>query len=161
MSPGQPAHINTLPSEISSYIFITLVEGSLYARSTDDNSYGSCEYPTLISSVCTHWRRVSISTPHLWAYIEFMSTKNSLRNLERVKLWLERSQSSPLRLRLGRGGEQAEERSSRLLGRSHNLPQHLGDQLTSILLSAASRALVYAQVLLLGFWKGSTFSFAT
>lgn len=134
MSLAQPAQINTLPLEILSSIFTTVVDASLYARSIGDKSYGTCDYPTLISAVCAHWRCVSIGIPRLWTYIDLMPTNERLRNFEHVKLWLERSQDSPLRLRLGKGGESEE---SSLI--SLNSPPDLGEHLASILLTAAPR----------------------
>lgn len=136
MSFDQPAQINSLPLEILSSIFVTIVDASLYARSIGDNSYGSCEYPTLISSVCAHWRRVSISAPHLWAYIDLTPFNEHRRNLKHVKLWLERSQNSPLHLRLGKGGEREETQTSFLMSSYHSL-WRLDSQLASILLAAA------------------------
>ncbi|KAF8600321.1 hypothetical protein BDV93DRAFT_525473 [Ceratobasidium sp. AG-I] len=148
----EPARINdTLPPEILSSIFVIVVDDNIIDRSVDDgrynlilrgladNSDGTNEYPTLISSVCTYWRRVSVGIPYLWSYIDLMPGNVRLRNAEHVKLWLERSQGSPLRLRLGKGGEQAEvsEQSARVSIR--NSLQHIDDQLASILLSSAPR----------------------
>lgn len=136
----QPAQVNILPLEILSSIFVTIVNASLYARSIGDESYGTCEYPTLISSVCAHWRRVSIGTPQLWTCIDLKPSLNDqLRNLDHVKLWLKRSKNSPLHLRLGKGGERDEEREGNSFMRAYNLPRHLDDQLASILLSVAPR----------------------
>ncbi|KAF8600323.1 hypothetical protein BDV93DRAFT_525475, partial [Ceratobasidium sp. AG-I] len=72
MPLAQPAQINTLPPEILSSIFVTVVDASIYACSTGDDSYGTSEYPTLISSVCTYWRRVALGTPYLWSHIDLM-----------------------------------------------------------------------------------------
>ncbi|KAF8600327.1 hypothetical protein BDV93DRAFT_608729 [Ceratobasidium sp. AG-I] len=108
MASARPARINTLPLEILSFIFATVVNASLYARSIGDDSYGFIEYPTLLSSVCAHWRRVSLSITYLWSYIDLMLGNERLRNTEHINLWLERSQNSPLRLRLGAGGEHVE-----------------------------------------------------
>lgn len=109
MAFAHPAHINSLPLEILSSIFATIVDASLYARSIGDDSFGSTEYPTLISSVCAHWRRVSISTSYLWSYIDLMPSNRCMRNIEHIDLWLERSHQSPLRVRIGKGGQEDED----------------------------------------------------
>ncbi|KAF8600337.1 hypothetical protein BDV93DRAFT_525480 [Ceratobasidium sp. AG-I] len=139
MALVQPARINNLPPEILSRIFVTIVDASLYARSIGDDNYGSSEYPTLISSVCAYWRRVSISIPRLWHYIDLMPKNVRPRNYGHVQLWLERSQNLPLQLRVGKGGERAEEREGRSGMGALNSPRRMDDQLASVLLSSAPR----------------------
>ncbi|KAF8600328.1 hypothetical protein BDV93DRAFT_559464 [Ceratobasidium sp. AG-I] len=136
-----PTQINALPPEILSPIFITVVDASLYARSVGDNSYGVPEYPTLISSVCAYWRRVSFGIPYLWTYIDLMPGNERPRNAEHVKLWLERSQNSPLRIRIGKGGEDDEEREKEESAQTPSsiLPRHLDRQLYSLLCFSAPR----------------------
>ena len=51
MSLVQTTRVNELPLELLSLIFITLVDASVYARSIEDESYGSIDSPTLLSSV--------------------------------------------------------------------------------------------------------------
>lgn len=131
MASVHPVYINSLPLEILSSIFVTLVGASLYARSVGDSSYGSKEYPTLLSSVCAHWRRVSISTPYLWSYIELVSRNTRLRNVEHLRLWLERSQNAPLRLRLGKGGKRSEDSPMVFYGSSGDLDKRLASVLRS------------------------------
>ena len=139
MALTQSVPIDNLPPEILSPIFITLVNDSLYARSVGDDSYGSSEYPTLISSVCVRWRRVAISIPYLWSYIDLMPGNIHPRNYGHIQLWLERSQNSPLRLRVGKGGEWAEEREGGSMTGAFNSPRHIDDYLASVLLSSAPR----------------------
>lgn len=131
MSSAQTAQINTLPFEILASIFNILIEASIYARSIGDNSYGSVDYPTSISGVCAHWRRVAIGTPHLWSYIEVISTDGQPQTLERVHVGLERSQNSPLQLqlRLGRGRRLS----------SYSSIRHIREQMISIARSCAPR----------------------
>ncbi|KAF8600332.1 hypothetical protein BDV93DRAFT_546413 [Ceratobasidium sp. AG-I] len=138
MAFTQPIQNNALPPEILSPIFVSIVDASLYARSVGDDSYGSTEYPTLISSVCAYWRRISISIPHLWSHIDFMSSNHYMRNIEHVKLWLERSQILPLRLRVGKGGEKAEREEITIVS-ALNSPRHIDEQVISALLASAPR----------------------
>ncbi|KAF8607396.1 hypothetical protein BDV93DRAFT_520276, partial [Ceratobasidium sp. AG-I] len=53
--------------------------------------------------VCPHWRRVAINTSYLWTFIDVLRVDDTLRDLEAIDLWLERSQNLPLRLRVGKG----------------------------------------------------------
>lgn len=97
---AQAAQINALPIEILSWIFTILIDASFFARSTGDTSYDSIDYPTLLSSVCVHWRRVTIHNRQLWAYVKLSCMGKPLRDTARVELGLERSQNSPLRVRV-------------------------------------------------------------
>jgi hypothetical protein len=101
-SLAQNARINSLPPELLSLIFITVVDSSLYARSVNDDSYGSTDYPILLSSVCILWRRIANSIPDIWSYIDFDPNDSSLHSLDRAKLYLERSRSSPLHMHIGK-----------------------------------------------------------
>ncbi|KAF8600329.1 hypothetical protein BDV93DRAFT_559465 [Ceratobasidium sp. AG-I] len=141
MASTRPAHVNDLPSEILSSIFATLVDDSLFAHSIGDDSYGSSECPTLISSVCVHWRSVAIATSFLWSYLDLMLSNHHMRNNKHVRLWLERSQSSPLRIRIGksRQGKNVLERTRRHRFYSSTIPRNLDDQLALILTSNATR----------------------
>ncbi|KAF8600330.1 hypothetical protein BDV93DRAFT_525477 [Ceratobasidium sp. AG-I] len=134
MACTQIAHINVLPSEILSSIFILLVDASLYACSIGDKSYDFYEYPTLISSVCTHWRSVSVGIPYLWSSIDLVPGKGCLKNAEKVKLWLERSQNLPLRLRLGGGRRRKDSTTG-----GFSPPRHLDKQIGSTIRSCAPR----------------------
>lgn len=141
MTSTQPAQVNALPPEILSSIFVSIVDASLYARSVGDDSYGSTEYPTLLSSVCTYWRCVSIGIPTLWSYIDLMHSNHHVRNIEHIMLWLERSQSVPLRVRVGKGGEEDELRETREWSWifPNIVPQALNDELAFILTLVAPR----------------------
>ena len=141
MAFAQSALVNTLPLEILSSIFSTLVDASLYARSVDNKNYGSTEYPTLLSSVCTHWRHISIGTPYLWSYIDLMPSNQRMRNAQHVKLWLKRSQSSPLHVRIGKGANRNEdiEMAKGSLSYPYTLPRTLENQLATVLTSQAPR----------------------
>ncbi|KAG9073925.1 hypothetical protein FS749_014562 [Ceratobasidium sp. UAMH 11750] len=93
--------IDGLPSETLSQIFVTLNEASLYARSIGDGSYGPIDYPTLLLSVCSRWRHIVLTTPHLWSYIDFATARGMLQNLELVKRYFHRAQNASLRIRIG------------------------------------------------------------
>ncbi|KAG8737136.1 hypothetical protein FRC10_008558 [Ceratobasidium sp. 414] len=94
MVESSPVHVNGLPTEVLSLIFTTVVSTSLFAR-FNDKSYGTIDSPTLLASICTHWRHIAISIPALWSFIDFTRTSDSLGNLEHVKLYVARSQDSP------------------------------------------------------------------
>jgi hypothetical protein len=118
--------VDSLPSEILSQIFINLTYDSLYACSIGDKSYGSVHYPTVFTSVSSHWRRVAICTSSLWSHIEFPMVHGLFRNLERVDCFLERSQEAPLCIRIGSFKCICKER-------------RLNDRVASILRSSAPR----------------------
>ncbi|KAF8151045.1 hypothetical protein B0H34DRAFT_161314 [Crassisporium funariophilum] len=54
--------------------------------------------PLLISSVCSHWRHVALSSPNLWSSI-FVS-KFWRTDIRLINLWLQRSKARPLTLGL-------------------------------------------------------------
>ncbi|KAI3600736.1 hypothetical protein WG66_014176 [Moniliophthora roreri] len=92
------APVRRLPAEVLSNIFIlckgeNLVTSSGYRRSTT----------VVVASVCTRWRRVSVSTPQIWTRIAVSwASERGIPQflLERLKLHLKRSCQVPLSLHL-------------------------------------------------------------
>ncbi|KAJ7465300.1 hypothetical protein FB451DRAFT_434089 [Mycena latifolia] len=89
------APIRRLPVELMSEVFLlTLVDigddgvGSLY---WDDDREGTL----LLCKVCRTWREIAISTPALWNILSVV-LHSSLRPLDWISTWLERSRSFPL-----------------------------------------------------------------
>ncbi|KAJ7615335.1 hypothetical protein FB45DRAFT_758014 [Roridomyces roridus] len=79
--------ILTLLNEITSEIFLH------FAR--------DCEHalraPVLLSSICSHWRRVALSTPSLWTRFEAASLEeNGTQMSVFLELWLSRAGGLPL-----------------------------------------------------------------
>ncbi|KAG8697711.1 hypothetical protein FRC08_006358 [Ceratobasidium sp. 394] len=102
MAESSLTHIDGLPTEVLSLILTTVVGASLYARSVGDKSYGSVDCPTLLASVCARWRRIAIGIPVLWSFIDLARSSDSLGNIEHAKLYVERSQDSPVYIQLGK-----------------------------------------------------------
>lgn len=130
------APVNTLLPELLSSIFISLVNASAYARLTGDKTNGSVDYPTLLSSVCAHWRRIAICTPYLWSDFNLMNSNHDLRNLEPIMLWLERSRDSPLHIRIGQDKEELGEFPPSDIG---DLSGDTNTQIAFVLRSCGSR----------------------
>ncbi|KAF8149073.1 hypothetical protein B0H34DRAFT_802599 [Crassisporium funariophilum] len=89
--------ITTLPYEILSHIFViyTFEDEKVDPRFpflVPDKSNG----PLHICSISRQWRQIALTTPILWSSIFVCQHPD----LKLVKLWLERSQSHPLTLRL-------------------------------------------------------------
>jgi hypothetical protein len=122
----QPTPIECLPPELLSLIFVMLVDSSFYARSIGDESYRSTVYPVLFLRVCTQWRRVALSTPSLWSYLDFATAGSSLRSLGHVGRYFECSQNSPLRVRIGEYSQEC-------------LPKIVDEHIASLLRSSAPR----------------------
>jgi hypothetical protein len=134
-SLARNTRINNLPLELLSLIFITVVDLSLYTRAIRDESYGLTDYPTLLASVCAHWRRVAISIPKLWSYVDF-TRDNSLQNLEHAKLYLGRSQNLPLRMRIGAFDAADRDYSGPFID---ELPDNVDERVASLIRANASR----------------------
>jgi hypothetical protein len=102
MSSLQPpsAPIHTLPIELLSRIFklgstpLPWESDSPFVLKSDD-SYSCDPNPTfqvLVSHVCSHWRRLALSIPTLWASLCFQRHSH----LRRAELFLSRTTSSTL-----------------------------------------------------------------
>ena len=95
--PGTAAHINWLPPEVLAAIFSHLPKHGPPKRK-------ALQYVrdlVSVTHVCTFWRQVAINAPDLWAKI-------NTRNLEGIRVFLERSGAVPLDVDLRRGLEKEE-----------------------------------------------------
>ncbi|KII84180.1 hypothetical protein PLICRDRAFT_702117 [Plicaturopsis crispa FD-325 SS-3] len=89
MDPIPPVH--RLPAELLSVIFIHCIpEGSLAPLPRDA--------PMLLTVVCSHWRRVALSTARLWSSIAVWL--NMPTNAALLDTWLARSRKYPMSLTL-------------------------------------------------------------
>lgn len=89
--------INRLPSELLASIISIVVDTSRTGWNAWDyelSMTAAQELVHTVSSVSSYWRQVCLATPTLWANIRF----HRMRGLDHAALWLERSQSCPLRL---------------------------------------------------------------
>lgn len=64
-------------------------------------------FSTIVSRVCAHWRRLALNQPILWTYIKFGPKLRTMErsgvklfNPKRVETWVQRSNSSPLHIRI-------------------------------------------------------------
>lgn len=94
------APISRLPIEILSLIFVSIAQSSQYAASIRDKSYGKINYLLQLSSVCVRWRQVATSTPRLWSFLDFSSSRHTPKYLQYMKLCYERSGNTPLSVRI-------------------------------------------------------------
>jgi hypothetical protein len=115
--------IEDLPPEILPSTFLILISARICAPLIGDQDYGSVHYPTLLSGVCAHWRRDMISSPRLWCNLNFTDL-TYLPMLRRAQRCLERSQNSPLRIRVEKQDDEC-------------LMEYLGEREASLLRSCA------------------------
>lgn len=89
------ATISVLPNELLGAIF----ELGHSSQELDD-----CHFEILVSSVSRHWRDVALRTPRLWNII----SRRFEQRLERIAVYLNRSKSVPIHLRISIGGLHAD-----------------------------------------------------
>ncbi|KAG8765966.1 hypothetical protein FRC12_007171 [Ceratobasidium sp. 428] len=89
------ALINRLPPEILAMIFTLASRRCITQKVTDLGP--RLAMPTVFSSICSLWRRVSLSTRSLWSHLD-ISIDHSKSKLyyDRLKLWEARSRPGPL-----------------------------------------------------------------
>lgn len=104
-----PPHIDKLPPEIFSQIFI------VYPSSDDQRAFR--RIVMLPGQVCQSWRSIALSTPRLWSVISVqMSPPPAPGLLKLALLWLERSSRTPLTIQIsGYKGRNVLDDDSRLL----------------------------------------------
>ncbi|KAG8711341.1 hypothetical protein FRC09_020655 [Ceratobasidium sp. 395] len=91
--------VHRLPSEILATIFsISTVQ---YVR-PDRSSLSKPEYvsPTILSGVCSLWRRVALETHSLWSKIDIVAGGKWNRQFNEAILWSKRSHNMPLHIAL-------------------------------------------------------------
>ncbi|KAG8912992.1 hypothetical protein FRC02_005718 [Tulasnella sp. 418] len=85
------SHIHGLPSELLSLIFEFAAESFPQTVSCSQTKRNLCSrLPHVLTTVCSRWREVAISTPRVWSHI-----CNKLTSDE-VQLYLDRSSNSPM-----------------------------------------------------------------
>ncbi|KAF8217845.1 hypothetical protein K438DRAFT_1795743 [Mycena galopus ATCC 62051] len=88
----------TLPNEIISEIFINFLP--IYPRYP---SFAGLDSPTLLTQICRQWRQIAVATLELWRVISFPDDSDSAtfaQHLDLCRIWLTRSCSFPLAIRL-------------------------------------------------------------
>ncbi|KAJ7629759.1 hypothetical protein DFH06DRAFT_1338184 [Mycena polygramma] len=85
----------TLPNEITSVIFIHFLPPH-----PDFPPLTGPLSPALLTRICRQWRDVALSTPQLWSAISSFDNNERGRELRIFELWLKRSRSCPLHLKL-------------------------------------------------------------
>ncbi|KAJ7623912.1 hypothetical protein DFH06DRAFT_1446584 [Mycena polygramma] len=88
--------ILTVPTEIISEIFMHILPS--YPRFPPLTGPSS---PTILAQICRQWRAISLDLSSLWSFISLDGSETG-RECRMVRLWLERSRSCPLDIRLGR-----------------------------------------------------------
>ncbi|KAJ7241441.1 hypothetical protein C8J57DRAFT_1369361, partial [Mycena rebaudengoi] len=82
--------IRHLPLDVVQEIFVACLPA-------DRNAVMSaCDAPVLLGRICSQWRKLSLSTPRLWASLHFIIAPHEPKRLEVMKMWLGRSGSCPL-----------------------------------------------------------------
>ncbi|KAG8718879.1 hypothetical protein FRC08_004167 [Ceratobasidium sp. 394] len=95
-------HINRLPLELLTSMFITLVRASHSAPHIRNMTYGTTDYSILLASVCTCWRRIALGTPSLWTYVDLTRNRNLPKSCNYAELYFRRSVPLQLYVHLGR-----------------------------------------------------------
>jgi hypothetical protein len=83
-----------LPTEILSQIFLHCVGNEPRSPHPDVP-------PLLLTRICSRWRKIALSTPHLWAKVAIvLHTKVDPSHAQGIRDWISRSGFAPLNLRL-------------------------------------------------------------
>jgi len=85
--------ISALPYEILSEIFVWAVP------SDDFPTPCSTQSPLLVSQISSHWRRVALSTPHIWHRLH-IDYRDQVEDVGVARLWLQKSGNLPLDISL-------------------------------------------------------------
>ncbi|QRV89111.1 pyrolysin [Ceratobasidium sp. AG-Ba] len=91
--------VNTLPSEVLAQVFV-------YSMPQLEDSLGKIQIPhqaSVIASVCSLWRKLSIATPSLWSCVNIVRRDNLDRQryfFKLVEIWLERASGAPLHIHI-------------------------------------------------------------
>ncbi|RDB20867.1 hypothetical protein Hypma_012047 [Hypsizygus marmoreus] len=86
-------HVNTLPVEIFSEIFVLCLPDGLPLRSSRR------EAPLVLCRICRYWRRIALSTTELWSSFSSVRTDGKLFAHERImSMYFHRSNPRPLTL---------------------------------------------------------------
>ncbi|KAF7310241.1 F-box domain-containing protein [Mycena indigotica] len=86
------AYISALPTELLGHIFIEVCRAmvpNVLAFDPSHGYFGPHFWNFQCSYVCVHWRQVALSTPQLWAFIDFSTPR-------RTKLCFRRAKATPL-----------------------------------------------------------------
>ncbi|KAG8711340.1 hypothetical protein FRC09_020654 [Ceratobasidium sp. 395] len=87
--------IHSLPPEILATIFS--IAGAQYAKINRLSLWGPAHVsPTILSGVCSLWRRVALETHSLWSHIDLTANGQRNRQFDQARLWSERSHNTPL-----------------------------------------------------------------
>ncbi|KAF8596243.1 hypothetical protein BDV93DRAFT_528180 [Ceratobasidium sp. AG-I] len=89
--------VGRLPLEVLTSIFVIAVTSDRTARTMSHPKPHSVDFANILASVCSYWRRVAISIPELWSYIDL----SRHGGLDHVSLWLERARNRALDIRTG------------------------------------------------------------
>ncbi|KAJ6468981.1 hypothetical protein C8R47DRAFT_1223079 [Mycena vitilis] len=90
----------TLPNEITSEIFLHILPPYPHFP-----PLAGALSPILLTQICRRWQEIALGIPKLWSAISSPAECTSHGESRMVRLWLERSGSSPLDLTLGRYGQ--------------------------------------------------------
>ncbi|KAJ7141667.1 hypothetical protein C8R43DRAFT_954621 [Mycena crocata] len=88
--------ILTLPTDVTSEIFLQYVKKSQYPDHTERNNG-----PVRLASICRAWRAIALSTWRIWTLLDSVDAKISAHALANcLKFWLPRVGSLPVDLRM-------------------------------------------------------------
>ncbi|KAF7294223.1 F-box domain-containing protein [Mycena chlorophos] len=111
--------LDVLPLELVVEIFrLCLPEGGCFS-----GYYYRHEGPVLLAQICSSWRQVALSTPSLWSKFDVIFGVDPPRAAHLAQLWLPRSDSYPLDLRISFFLDEVQPRHQSTL--EHNLAAFL------------------------------------
>lgn len=103
--------VQRCPPEILSEIFLFCLANSFEMEVCSDESA-----PLLLGQICSHWRKVAVSTPRLWTSMSFgILLRNSASETELAKVWLMRAYKCPLSIKFGDYATSTESNSSSVI----------------------------------------------
>lgn len=132
---SQVASIRRIPPELLGEIFIHAVDlEARTAYSSDSESYYGSERigggenyhiisprphrpPLIFAEICSEWRVIALSTPHLWNSMSLKVTGSKMQaNILLCETWMKRSGSLPISIRLYRKPGSSPRSTKKLIG---------------------------------------------
>ncbi|PPQ95394.1 hypothetical protein CVT26_008241 [Gymnopilus dilepis] len=105
MNSAHDPLVRKLPREVASYIFQLCMPVPSVEIGLEKWTKSEGTTPFVLAAVCKNWRRIALSTPHLWNFVSINFDakgwrRNPYESYEFVKQQLDRSGCLPLSIRL-------------------------------------------------------------